>query len=127
MVVGAFNGAVIVYGRVNSVIATLGGLAAYKGIAEVVSDGRAQGYVLNNATFVFISRGKIFGVPTMVWIFAAVALFVFVLLNYTDIGRNIYASVATTSRLALLASPSTSTSSASMSSPARWPQSRASC
>jgi ribose transport system permease protein len=88
--VGAFNGAVIVYGRVNSVIATLGGLAAYKGIAEVVSNGRAQGYVLNDHTFIFIARGKILGIPTMVWIFAAVALFVFILLNYTDIGRNIY-------------------------------------
>ena len=91
LVVGAFNGAIIVYGRVNSVIATLGGLAAYKGLAEVVSNGRAQGYVLNNRVFVFIARGKILGIPTMVWIFAAVALFVFILLTYTDIGRNIYA------------------------------------
>ena len=89
--VGALTGAVIVYGRVNSIIATLGGLAAYKGVALVISNGRAQGYVLNNHVFVFISRGKPLGIPTMIWIFAIVALFVFVLLNFTDIGRNIYA------------------------------------
>jgi ribose transport system permease protein len=91
VVIGAFTGAVIVYGRVNSIIATLGGLAAYKGLALVISNGRAQGYVLNNRVFVFISRGKIIGVPTMIWMFAAVALFVFILLTLTDIGRNIYA------------------------------------
>ncbi|MFD8600351.1 ABC transporter permease [Kitasatospora sp. NPDC059646] len=89
--VGLLNGTVIVHGRVNPTIATLAGLAAYKGAAQLVSDGRAQGYVLNDAVFVFLSRGKIAGLPTMVWILILVAAAVHVLLTYTDIGRNIYA------------------------------------
>ncbi|MFE7583708.1 ABC transporter permease [Streptomyces gardneri] len=89
--VGLLNGLVIVYGRVNPTIATLAGLAAYKGLAQLLSDGRAQGYVLNDDFFVFLSRGKIAGLPVMVWILILTALGVHVLLKYTDIGRNIYA------------------------------------
>ncbi|OKJ10200.1 ABC transporter permease [Kitasatospora sp. CB01950] len=91
LLIGVLNGAIIVYGRVNPTIATLAGLAAYKGLAQLLSDGRAQGYVLNDAVFVFLGRGRIAGLPVMVWILIAVALAVHVLLTCTDIGRNIYA------------------------------------
>ncbi|CAM5432379.1 L-arabinose ABC transporter permease [Streptomyces spiroverticillatus] len=91
VLVGVLNGLVIVYGRVNPTIATLAGLAAYKGLAQLLSDGRAQGYVLNDDVFVFLGRGKIAGLPVMVWILVVVAVAVHLLLKYTDIGRNIYA------------------------------------
>ncbi|GAA4837519.1 ABC transporter permease [Kitasatospora terrestris] len=91
LLIGLLNGAVIVYGRVNPTIATLAGLAAYKGLAQLLSDGRAQGYVLNDPVFVFLGRGKIAGLPVMVWILIAAALAVHVLLKYTDLGRNLYA------------------------------------
>ncbi|MDH6578428.1 ABC transporter permease [Kitasatospora sp. MAP5-34] len=89
--VGVLNGAVIIYGRVNATIATLAGLAAYKGIAQLISNGSAQGYVLNDGLFVFLSRGKIAGLPVMVWLLLLVAAAVHVLLKYTDVGRNIFA------------------------------------
>ncbi|MFG2820008.1 ABC transporter permease [Kitasatospora sp. NPDC048365] len=91
LLIGLLNGAVIVYGRVNPTIATLAGLAAYKGLAQLLSDGRAQGYVLNDPVFVFLGRGAIAGLPVMVWILIVVALAVHVLLKYTDLGRNLYA------------------------------------
>ncbi|ROR46411.1 ABC transporter permease [Kitasatospora cineracea] len=91
LLIGLLNGAVIVYGRVNPTIATLAGLAAYKGVAQLISDGRAQGYVLNDDLFVFLGRGKIAGLPVMVWILIVVALAVHLLLKYTDLGRNLYA------------------------------------
>ncbi|MEU9858476.1 ABC transporter permease [Streptomyces sp. NPDC047974] len=91
ILVGVANGVAIVYGRVNPTIATLAGLAAYKGLAQLLSDGRAQGYVLNDDAFVFLGRGKIAGLPVMVWILVAVAVAVHVMLKYTDIGRNLYA------------------------------------
>ncbi|MEU7124134.1 ABC transporter permease [Streptomyces zaomyceticus] len=91
VLVGVLNGLIIVYGRVNPTIATLAGLAAYKGLAQLLSDGRAQGYVLNDAFFVFLGRGKIAGLPVMVWILIVVAVAVHVMLKYTDIGRNLYA------------------------------------
>lgn len=91
VVIGLLNGVIIVYGRVNATIATLAGLAAYKGVAQLISNGAAQGYVLNNNIFIFLSRGKIAALPVMVWLLIVVALAVHVLLKYTDIGRNIYA------------------------------------
>jgi ribose transport system permease protein len=91
IVAGILNGLIIVYGRVNPVIATLAGLAAYKGVAQLISGGRAQGFVLGDNLFIFISRGTIAGVPVQVWILLLVALGVHVMLKYTDIGRNIYA------------------------------------
>ncbi|MGW4898776.1 ABC transporter permease, partial [Kitasatospora sp. NPDC004240] len=91
VLVGVVNGVVIVYGRVNPTIATLAGLAAYKGVAQLLSDGRAQGYVLNDDVFVFLGRGKIAGLPVMVWILILTAVAVHLLLKYTDIGRNLYA------------------------------------
>ncbi|MFJ5229342.1 ABC transporter permease [Kitasatospora sp. NPDC088391] len=91
LLIGLLNGAVIVHGRVNPTIATLAGLAAYKGLAQLVSDGRAQGYVLNDPVFVFLGRGRIAGLPVMVWLLVLVALAVHVLLSRTDLGRNVYA------------------------------------
>lgn len=88
---GILNGVIIVYGRVNAIIATLAMLAAYKGLAQLLSGGQAVGYLQGDDLFSFIVRGSMLGVPTMVWIMLAVALVVHTLLKLTDIGRNIYA------------------------------------
>ncbi|HEY7046623.1 MAG TPA: ABC transporter permease [Jatrophihabitantaceae bacterium] len=99
---GLFNGLVIIYGRVNAVIATLATYAGYRGLANLITDGRAQGYTGKDPTFVFIARGAIAGIPTLIWILAVIAVAVHLLLRYTDIGRNIYAmgGNATAARLA---------------------------
>jgi ribose transport system permease protein len=88
---GLVNGVIIVYGRVNPVIATLATLAAFKGIAQLISDGRAQGFTGTDAVFVFLARGAILGIPVLIWIFAVVAVVAHLILKYTDIGRNVYA------------------------------------
>lgn len=88
---GLFNGLVIIYGRVNAVIATLATFAAFRGIANLVSDGRAQGYTGMNHLFVFLARGHVAGIPVLIWVLAVVALLVQLMLHFTDIGRNIYA------------------------------------
>ncbi|GAA3129454.1 ribose transport system permease protein [Kribbella aluminosa] len=91
VVAGLINGCVIVYGRVNPVVATLATLAAYKGVAQLISDGRAQGYTGASPVFVFIARGAIAGIPTLIWIFLLIAALAHLVLRYTDLGRNIYA------------------------------------
>lgn len=99
---GILNGVIIVYGRVNAIIATLAMLAAYKGIAQLLSGGQAVGYLLGDDLFIFVVRGSILEIPTMVWIMLAVALLIHVMLTMTDVGRNIYAigGNATAARLA---------------------------
>ncbi|MFI5669351.1 ABC transporter permease [Streptomyces sp. NPDC051704] len=91
LLAGLFNGAVIVFGRVNPVIATLATLAAYKGVAQLLSKGAAQGYVSNDDVFVFLANGAIAGIPVLLWVLAVVTLAIHLLLKSTDIGRNIYA------------------------------------
>jgi ribose transport system permease protein len=91
LVLGLLNGAIVVYGRVNPVVATLATLAAYKGVAQLLSDGRAQGYTGADGVFTFIARGAVLGIPALIWIFGLLAVCGHVLLRYTDIGRNIYA------------------------------------
>jgi len=102
LVLGLLNGVVIIYGRVNAVIATLATFAAYRGAANLISDGRAQGYTGMNHFFVFLARGEMLGIPVLIWILLLVALLVQLMLHYTDIGRNIYAvgGNATAARLA---------------------------
>lgn len=88
---GLFNGCIVVFGRVTPMIATLAGLATFKGIAQLVSNGRAQGYTGADPFYTFLARGSVLGVPTLIWVFAIVALLVHLMLRYTRVGRNIYA------------------------------------
>jgi len=88
---GFVNGVIIVYGRVNAVIATLATLAAYKGLAQILSGGRSQGYTGGDAIFTALGRGTLGGIPVLIYIFALLAIVTFLVLKYTDIGRNIYA------------------------------------
>jgi ribose transport system permease protein len=99
---GTFNGVVIIYGRVNAVIATLATYAGYRGLANLISDGRAQGYTGTDSTFIFIARGAVAGIPVLIWILVIIAVVAHLLLRYTDIGRNLYAmgGNATAARLA---------------------------
>lgn len=90
--VGLLNGLVIVYGRVNAVIATLATYAALRGLANLISNGRAQGYTGTDSTFVFLARGSGLGIPVLLWVLIIVAALVHLMLRYTDIGRNIYAT-----------------------------------
>jgi ribose transport system permease protein len=88
---GLLNGCIIVFGRVNPVIATLATLAAYKGFAQLISEGRAQGYTGADPFFVFLARGAVIGIPVLIWVLIVVAVLAHVVLRYTSIGRNIYA------------------------------------
>ena len=91
MACGLVNGLVIIYGRVNAVIATLATLAAFKGLAQIISGGRSQGYTGTDSFFTFLGRGKVGGVPFLIILLLIVAVAVHLVLRYTSIGRNIYA------------------------------------
>lgn len=88
---GLVNGLIIIYGRVNAVIATLATYAAFRGLANLVSNGRAQGYTGSDDLYIFIARGSLFGIPTLIWIAVALGVAIHLMLRYTDIGRNLYA------------------------------------
>ena len=88
---GFINAMVIVFGRVPPMIATLAGLTAFKGVAQLVSDGRAQGYTGADPLFRALARGSLLGIPTLVWVLVFTALILHIVLQFTKMGRNIYA------------------------------------
>jgi ribose transport system permease protein len=86
---GLVNGVVIAYGKLAAFIATLAMLAAARGLAEIISGKRTQ--IVQDQDFVNFFGGDVFGIPTLVIIFALVAIVGWVLLNRTTFGRRTFA------------------------------------
>jgi ribose transport system permease protein len=86
---GLVNGVVIAYGKLVAFIATLAMLAAARGLAEILSDRRTQ--IVENRDFLAFFSGDVLGIPTLVIIFALVAVVGWVLLNRTTFGRRTFA------------------------------------
>ncbi len=89
MAFGLVNGLLIAYGRLVPFIATLAMMATARGLAERISNKQSQ-LVTQNAIS-DIATQKPLGVPLLVWIFAAVALAGWVVLNRTTYGRRTFA------------------------------------
>jgi ribose transport system permease protein len=84
---GALNGGVIAFGRVNSFIATLATSYIFLGLATVVTGGNvastsAPGFMVMNDTY---------GITVAAWVFIAVAILTGGLLAFTRFGRGLYA------------------------------------
>ena len=90
--VGAINGYLVAYLRLNSLVTTLGAYAALQGVANVASAGGLQLVKNPDASwFGFFGRSYLLGVPTPVWIFASTALIAAWLLGETNFGRAVRA------------------------------------
>ncbi len=88
-VCGAVNGLIIIKSRMPPMIATLGTLALYRGLAEGVSQARSvRGYP---DWFYVLGQGEILGVPTQLWIFGILVITAAVILGYMTFGRVTYA------------------------------------
>jgi ribose transport system permease protein/L-arabinose transport system permease protein len=89
IVVGLLNGLIVTRGRVNPLIATLGTLSAFQGVAFLIANG--QSITVIDPLFSEIGSGDLLSLPYGVWMAAAVAAGTAAVLRFTDIGRNIYA------------------------------------
>jgi ribose transport system permease protein len=86
---GLVNGIVIAYGKLVAFIATLAMLAAARGLAEIIANRRTQ--IVQDRDFLAFFSSDVLGVPTLVIIFALVAVAGWVLLNRTTFGRRTFA------------------------------------
>lgn len=105
MMAGAINGFIVTVLKVNPIIATLGTLAAFGGIAFLlVPEGKpvgvftepaftwlAQGRFLTEASIPALGGSKWTGIPVLTVILVIVAAGVHTLMRYTDFGRAVYA------------------------------------
>jgi ribose/xylose/arabinose/galactoside ABC-type transport system permease subunit len=105
VVAGAINGLIVTQLRVNPIIATLGTLAAFAGIAFLLApDGKAIG-VVTQPDFTWLARERLLsdlpvpalngsawtGIPVLTVILVIVTALMHILMTYTDFGRAIYA------------------------------------
>ncbi len=86
--VGLANGLLITKRRVPPFIATLGMSIILKGARLIFTKGAPKGDVPDLLRFFGI--GKIRGIPSIVFVFVAVAVLIAVLLNRTGYGRRLY-------------------------------------
>jgi ribose transport system permease protein len=89
IVLGAINGIAVGYGRVNSLIMTLGTLAVYGGIANVVARGQAV-YLYETPAYGWLGKSAVLGLPVPLLIFVLVCVVCTVVLAFTTLGRQIY-------------------------------------
>ncbi|MEU3460625.1 ABC transporter permease [Streptomyces sp. NPDC006733] len=86
---GLLNGLLIAYGRLVAFIVTLATMVATRGLAEQLSDRKSQ--IVTADTFLSIAETRWLGVPLLVYIFAAVVVVGWLVLNRTTFGRRTYA------------------------------------
>jgi L-arabinose transport system permease protein len=84
--IGAGNGVLIAYLRVNALIATLATMLMVRGLAFIASQGQAVG--IADERFISIGDTAVFGLPLPIWLTVACFIVFGVLLNHTVFGRN---------------------------------------
>jgi ribose transport system permease protein len=89
LALGAINGIAVGYGRVNSLIMTLGTLAIYGGVANVVARGQAV-YLYHSPAYTWTGKGTLLGLPFPLIVFLVVCAAGTVVLVLTTVGRRIY-------------------------------------
>jgi len=105
LIAGLINGCIVTYLRVNPIIATLGTLAAFAGLAFLLApDGKPIG-VVTQPDFTWLATHRLFrdwgvpelngskwtGIPVLTVILLGVTALMHILMSYTDFGRAIYA------------------------------------
>jgi ribose transport system permease protein len=89
LALGAINGIAVGYGRIDSLIMTLGTLAIFGGLANVVARGQAV-YLYQSPAYTWTGKGAVLGLPVPLLIFLAVCAAGAIVLGVTKIGRDIY-------------------------------------
>ena len=100
LAIGAINGLLVTLGRVPSIIATLAMLTVLRGVTKLAMRGTdIHG---RPETLRQFATGRFLSVPISVWLAAAIALAVWLLVRYTPLGRRIYAVGSNPKAAALL-------------------------
>ncbi len=88
---GAVNGALIAYGRVLPIVATLGMQYILYGVSHVISAGQAVYRKDMPDAFISLSRESLLSLNSKIWIMLLVFLLLFLFLTYARRGRYLYA------------------------------------
>ncbi|WP_306119405.1 MULTISPECIES: ABC transporter permease [unclassified Roseitalea] len=90
--IGAINGFLVGFLRLNSLIVTLGMLSAIQGVTLIYSGGKNVDIADQETTwFAIFGRGEVLGMATPIVIFLGLAAIMHLVIAYTPYGRRIYA------------------------------------
>lgn len=90
VVVGAINGIITVYFKINSLVTTLGTFSITTGLAYVLSG--TSTVQIQGSGFGFLGSGYIASIPSTVYFFVGVWLVGAFVARFTTLGRHIYAT-----------------------------------
>ena len=85
--IGMVNGFFVTVVGINALITTLGTLAVFRGLTQVLTDGQT----LSVESFSWATSRPLFDIPVPVYVFAAIALLFWFISRYTVYGRSMYA------------------------------------
>lgn len=90
-ILGSLNGVIITVGKVPPIIATLGTLSIYRGMVFLYSGGTWINSFEMPDGYRALAKAAPLGIPNIILFAVFIALIVYVFLNYTRPGRDIYA------------------------------------
>ncbi|MCT2587836.1 ABC transporter permease [Actinophytocola gossypii] len=100
---GALNGTLVAVVGIQPIVATLALLVGGRGLALVFADGQMT--VIQNDSLLGLGTGELLGLPVIVWLAAALAALVWLLVRYTTFGRQLVAIGGNRSASALAGLP----------------------
>ena len=83
---GLVNGLIVVYGRLQPIIVTLGTFSAYRGLSFIVSGGRFVYGLPRDDLFFQILGSAPLGIPLVIWVFGITAVVFHIVYRYTRFG-----------------------------------------
>ncbi|MDR3475080.1 MAG: ATP-binding cassette domain-containing protein [Devosia sp.] len=102
---GVFNGLIVAYGKVPSIVATLGTLSVFRGATSLWAGGRQVSADQVPAAWLDMTSASIAGVPGVV-IISLITMAIFALgLRWLPVGREVYASGSNPSGATLIGIP----------------------
>jgi rhamnose transport system permease protein len=88
---GLVNGVLITWFKVPAIITTLGTMSVYRGLLFIISGGRQIDPQYIPVDLIRLSQKSLFGVPWLVLFAAFIALLTYLFLNYSFVGREVFA------------------------------------
>ena len=106
LVCGAFNGAIVTYGRVPAIVVTLGAMSVFRGLDSLWTGGRQISADQVPQAWLDLTSARIVGVPLMIVIAIAIMIAAAILLRRTATGRELFAIGSNPSGADLIGIPS---------------------
>ncbi len=91
LLMGAFNGVLVAWGKIPPIITTLGTMSVYRGLTFVLSGGTWVTAHEMSASYIGFPRAQFLGISQLVWVAILVIAVMYYFITYTRTGRAFYA------------------------------------